>query len=380
MNYEKGLSIYTDEEARAAVQELFGYESLLRGMQAHLPPALCAYILRAKDEVHSVLDFQTKIAHPLFKAVEQASIIRLTTSGFEHLDPSRQYLFISNHRDIILDSAYLNIVLFEHAFPTSQIAIGDNLMRHRISELIFHINKSFVVRRSGTPMELYRYSLQLSDYIRRQIGEKRDSVWIAQREGRAKDGDDRTQTGLLKMLSLSAADSLKAHFRQLNLVPVAISYEYDPCDLLKAQEFLNKRADPAYKKTFEEDVQHMLLGLKGPKGHVHFHFGDPIDAELEAFDHLPGTKKQLEALASWIDHSIHRHYRLWPVNYVAHDLLTDSHDCAAHYSPEERTTLEAFFQTRCDCLRHDAEGLGRDYLLRMYANPVLNQMTAQTKG
>ncbi len=376
MQDEKGPAIFNDGEAKAAIQELFGYQNLLQGMKAFLPPVLNDMILSAKDQVNSVRDFQEKIAYPLFKAIEKVSISQLTASGLENLDPSQQYLLISNHRDIILDSAFLNVVLFERGFRTSQIAIGDNLMRHRISELIFHINKSFVVKRTGTPMELYRYSLQLSDYIWRQITEKIDSVWIAQREGRAKDGDDRTQVGLVKMLSLSAKRDLKTYFREMKVVPVAISYEHDPCDLLKAQEFLDKRTSPDFKKTFEEDVQHMLLGLKGNKGAVHFHFSAPLDAELDAFDAIQSSKKQLELLAELIDECIHRHYKLRPVNYVAHDLLTKTGSFRNYYSAEDREKVSAYFEQRFRLLTNDEEGFGREYLLKMYANPLMNHLAA----
>lgn len=376
MQNETGPSIYNDQEAKAAIQELFGYPSLLQGMKAFLPPALNDLILTAKDQVNSVSDFQQKIAYPLFKAIEKESISKLSSSGLDQLDPAQQYLFISNHRDIILDSAFLNIVLFEHDFRTSQIAIGDNLMRHRISELIFHINKSFVVKRSGSPMELYRYSVQLSEYIWQQITGKTDSIWIAQREGRAKDGDDRTQVGLVKMLSLSAKTDLKTFFRSLKVVPVAISYEHDPCDLLKTQEFLNKRANPDFKKTFEEDVQHMLLGLKGYKGAVHFHFSTPLDAELDAFDAIPSSKKQLELLAEMVDERIHQHYKLRPINYVAQDLLSQADTYKNYYSAEDYTRFAAFFEDRFKLLTNDEEGLGREYLLKMYANPLVNQLAA----
>jgi len=376
MQNETGPSIYSDEEAKAAIQELFGFQSLLHGMKAFLPPALNELILSAKDQVNSVRDFQEKIAYPLFKVIEKDSISQLTSSGLEHLDPSAQYLFISNHRDIILDSAFLNVVLFERGFRTSQIAIGDNLMRHRISELIFHINKSFVVKRTGSPMELYRYSVQLSEYIWRQITQKIDSVWIAQREGRAKDGDDRTQVGLVKMLSLSAKTDLKTYFREMKVVPVSISYEYNPCDVLMAQEFLNKSANPDFKKTFEEDVQHMLLGLKGYKGAVHFHFSAPIDAELDAFDAIPSSKKQLELLAEMIDQRVHQHYKLRPINYVAQDLLSKTEAFRNYYSAEEQLRLSAFFEERFKLLTNDEDGLGREYLLKMYANPLINQLAA----
>jgi glycerol-3-phosphate O-acyltransferase len=376
MQEDKGPSIYNDAEAKAGIQELFSFPNLIHGMKAFLPPAVNDMILAAKDQVNSVRDFQEKIAYPLFKVIEKTSISTLSASGLEHLDASKQYLFISNHRDIILDSAFLNVVLFERGFRTSQIAIGDNLMRHRISELIFHINKSFVVKRSGTPMELYRYSVQLSDYIWRQITQGIDSVWIAQREGRAKDGDDRTQVGLVKMLSLSAKADLKTYFRELRVVPVAISYEYDPCDLLKAQEFLNKRANPEYKKTFEEDVQHMLLGLKGEKGAVHFHFSAPFEAELDAFDAIPSSKKQLELLAEMIDQRIHQHYKLRPINYIAHDLLTKTQTFRNYYGTEDLEKVAAYFEQRFKLLTNDAEGLGQEYLLKMYANPLINQLAA----
>ncbi|MFN0214874.1 MAG: glycerol acyltransferase [Saprospiraceae bacterium] len=373
---ETGPSIYNDDQARAAIQELLSYPSLLQGMKAFLPAALNDLILNAKDKINSVRDFQEKIAYPLFKGIEKASISTLSSSGLEQLAPTLQYLFISNHRDIILDSAFLNIVLFDQGFRTSQIAIGDNLMRHRISELIFHINKSFVVKRSGSPMELYRYSVQLSEYIYKQITGKTDSVWIAQREGRAKDGDDRTQAGLVKMLSLNTKSDLKTYFRELKVVPVAISYEYDPCDLLKTQEFLNKRADPDYKKTFEEDVQHMLLGLKGQKGAVHFHFSAPLDTELDAFDAIPSPKKQLESLTEMIDQRIHQHYKLRPINYIAQDLLTKTDTFRNYYSNEDLEKGAAYFNQRFKLLTNDKEGFGQEYLLKMYANPLINFLTA----
>ncbi|HLP96236.1 MAG TPA: hypothetical protein VK168_19470 [Saprospiraceae bacterium] len=374
MQEEKGPHIFNDEEARAAIQELFGFQSLIQGMKAFLPEPLFQLIMTEKDRVHSVRDFQEKIARPLLKVIEKESITQLTASGIDRFKQEEQYLFISNHRDIILDSAFLNIVLFERGFQTSQIAIGDNLMRHRISELIFHINKSFVVKRTGSPMELYRYSMMLSNYIWTQITQKIDSVWIAQREGRAKDGNDRTQVGLIKMLSLSCKDDLKSYFKSMKIAPVAISYEFDPCDLLKAQEFLNKRANPDYKKTFEEDVQHMLLGLKGNKGAVHFHFSEPFDAELDVFDTLPNARKQLETLAEMIDERIHRHYKLHPINYIAQDMLTGSNTYSNYYSAEDRERIGTYFEQRFRLLTQDDEGLGKEYLLKMYANPLINQL------
>lgn len=370
-NTTDGPSILPDHEVPAAMRELFENEGFVRGMNAFLPPEIAQKLLEEAGSVQSKVDFQRRIAVPLFSSIEKESITELTTSGLEKLDPARQYLFISNHRDIILDSAFLNTTLLEHGFRTSQIAIGDNLMKHRTSELIFNINKSFVVRRTGSPMELYRYSMRLSEHIRRQISDGIDSVWIAQREGRAKNGDDRTQPGLLKMLSLSApTNDLKAHFQSLQIVPVAISYEQNPCDLLHAQEFLNKQADPNFKKSFDEDLQHILLGLKGPKGRVHLHFDKPLAAELDFFDAQPNPKKQLEALAEHIDQSIHRNYRLHPINEAAFQMQHGQPiSCCP---PDEAAKILHFFDEKRRQLSGDDDGLGWQFLLGIYANPFLN--------
>jgi hypothetical protein len=368
-------SIYTPEEIVPALQELFSYDSLLEGMQAFLPPELCNYILQEKNKIHSVDDFQRQIILPILRAIEQSSTRQLDCSGLENLLPGERYLFISNHRDIVLDSAFMNRLLLENGFETAIMAVGDNLMRHRISELIFRLNKSFVVKRSGTAMELYQYSVALSAFIRDQVMQRISSVWIAQREGRAKDGNDRTQVGLLKMLSLASTDSLADFFDQLNIIPVSISYEIDPCAVLKTREYLQKRSDPHYKKSFREDVDYMLQGIKGQKGHIHIHFGEPLKgAALATMRGAPNAKKQLEALATSIDQSIHRHYLLHPVHYVAYDLLHGGHAMAAHYSASAREAYHQFFEEQASKIGADPDGEGKKYLLGIYANPVLNQL------
>lgn len=367
-NEELRLETYRDDEVQAAIQELFGYPAFVAGMKRFLPRQLTETILKAKDQATSAYEFQKEIIYPFLQWVIAASTDGLTASGLEQLDRDQKYLFISNHRDIGLDSAFLNMVLFEHGFSTSQIAIGDNLMRHRIAELIFRINKSFVVKRSGSPRELYAYSVRLSNYIRDLVTQNKDSVWIAQREGRAKDGDDRTQVSVLRMLSLSASGDLSEHFQALQMVPVAIAYEFDPCDKLKMLEFLEKQTDPNFKKTFQEDMDQILLGLRGRKGRVHLHFGSPLRNELASVGAANGTKDQLKTLAAQIDRAIHLNYKLHPVNYVAHDLLTHTQACQQHYSPEEWAEYERFFDAQTQGLPE----AGRRYLLAMYANPVLN--------
>lgn len=359
------------------LKELFGYERFVEGLKAFLPESLFNHIMETKDRVNTIEGFQTDIILHILNLIEQISIRELSSGGLEHLDPKKQYLFISNHRDIVLDSAFLNTTLFKRGFRTSQIAIGDNLMRHRISDLIFRMNKSFVVKRTGSPTELYKYSVLLSEHIRTQITEGIDSVWIAQREGRAKDGNDRTQTGLLKMLTLGQQGDLKSFFRSLNIVPVAISYEFDPCDLLKAQEFVNKKNNPDYKKSFEEDLQHILLGLRGQKGRVHFEFGKPLKEELDVFDELSNSKKQLEALAGIIDRSIHKNYALHGINEIADKLLREDDSPCTRCDEGEDSTLMDYFLRKKQQLQNDTDGSGYRYLLGMYANPLINAQSGE---
>jgi len=366
------LDLYTDKEVQEGIQELFGNEKFVNGMQAFLPQKLSEYILTAKNQVKSIYDFQANITRPFLKAIKDISITELSVSGLENINAADKYLFISNHRDIVLDSAYLNLLLFENKISTSQIAIGDNLMKTRISELLFRINKSFVVKREGNPRELYAHSVALSNYIHEMITEKLDSVWIAQREGRAKDGNDQTQQGLLKMIGLGGGKNLKEHFQSLKIVPVSISYELDPTGLLKTQEYLKKQADPDFKKSFQEDVKYMLNGIQGKKGRVHFDFGKPLVEELEILDTTKKNKEQIKILAELIDKSIHCNYRLHPVNYVAYDLLFKTKKYTSHYSEQDFEKYTTFFEEQLQEIDIAQRELGREYLLKMYANPVVN--------
>lgn len=363
---------YRDDEVASALQELFAMPAFIEGMKKFLPPSLVDLMITEKDYVRTVFGIQERMIYPVLKMIEQASIEKLSSSGIEQLSKDQSYLFISNHRDIVLDSAYLNLLLFENKIPTSQIAIGNNLVVHRMSELLFRLNKSFVVMRKGQPRELYQHAIKLSNYILDQIHGNQSSVWIAQREGRAKDGNDLTQVSLLKMLSLSAKGSLADHFKNLQIVPVSIAYEFDPTDVVKTQSHLAKLANPDYKKTFEEDVAHILLGLNGQKGHVHIHFGNPLSEELDQLADADSDKLALELLAKIIDQQIHQNYQLHPINYVAADLLNEQQEFQAHYSLSEFARFTNEFKTKIEQFPPEQKEDGRKYLLGMYANPLLN--------
>lgn len=364
-------NIYRDDQVRAAIQELFSYQDFLAGMKAFVPVQLNKLILEEKDHVKTAHDFQKKVIRPFLKAVKKSSISDFTFSGLEHLKANHSYLFISNHRDIVLDSAYLNMVLLEHGMRTSQIAIGDNLVANRLTELLFKINKSFVVKRSGNPREIYKHAILLSQYIRSTIIENKDSIWIAQREGRAKDGNDRTQISLLKMLSLSNKTDFVSYFKSLNIVPVSISYEYDPCSFLKAQEHLKKIYNPDYQKSFHDDAQHLLLGIKGHKGQVHFHFEKPLNHRLNELENFSNTKEKLEQLAAIIDKAIHLNYKLHPINYYAYDMLMSGHNYNQQYVATQ-AALQEHFTMLIEMLPKEQQIQGNHFLYKMYANPLIN--------
>ena len=370
------IGLFTDEEVSSGVQELFGQKSFVTGMQAFLPLELSEAFLNIHPTIKSSYDFQRDIIRPLLKHLENVSMTSLTESGLEKLDREKKYLFISNHRDIGLDSAFVNLLLFEAEYGTGQIAIGDNLMKHRIAELIFKINKSFVVRRSGPPRDLYNSLSALSNYIHKTISESTDSVWIAQRQGRAKDGNDFTQVSLIKMLGLAGGKNLINHLKNLNIVPVSISYEYDPCDYLKTKEYIDKNNNPDYQKSFSADMGSILQGLKGQKGRVHVSFGNPINEQIGALNEELKPKEILEKVASLIDQQILSSYQLNPINYVAADLLKEDSCFSEKYSHEERENNESYFNNILSKIEISDIKDAKEYLLGMYANPLLNKLKA----
>jgi len=368
---------FKDSEAHEVTQQIFQDEKLLKGMQTFLPAELYDYLLKAKDEVHSIFDFQSKLTYPLLIGIQKMSISERTTSGIENISNTNKQLFISNHRDIVLDSSFLNTVFHENQIETCEVAIGSNLVKNPITDAIFRINRSFIVHREGNPRELYQHSLDLSNYIFNIIYNNNASVWIAQREGRAKDGNDRTQTGLIKMLTMSKKGDLVEHLKSLRITPVAITYEFDPCDLLKTQEFIAKQENPNFSKTFQQDLQNMLLGISGQKGRVHFHFDKPLDEELEVLNDIKKPKEQLNKIAELIDHSIHRNFQLHEINYVAHDLLNQNSTFANKYSTTDFEKYQAVFNEKINSFDKNNQVDARNYLLGIYANPVVNQKASK---
>jgi 1-acyl-sn-glycerol-3-phosphate acyltransferase len=369
---------FTDAEAHEATQVIFEDKALVAGMKQFLPNELSEYLLTAKNDVHSIYDFQSKLTYPLLMGIQKMSITERTTSGLENISETNKHLYISNHRDIVLDPCLLNTVFHENKIETCEVAIGSNLAKHKTTDYIFKMNRSFIVHREGNPRELYQHSLNLSNYIFDLITNNKASVWIAQREGRAKDGNDRTQQGLIKMLTMSQISEAVQHFKALNIVPVSITYEFDPTDLLKTKEHIDKIYNPDFKKTFQQDVQNMLLGMKGQKGRVNFHFGKPLNEELNVLSSIKNKKKQLEKVVELIDKAIHRNFRLHEINYVAHDLLNHSTEYTDKYTATDFEKYTTNFVEKLATIDEKDREIARNYLLGIYANPVVNARAAST--
>ncbi len=293
------------------------------------------------------------------------------------IDNTRNYTFISNHRDIVFDSAILDVMLIDNGFQTTcEIAIGDNLLSLPWVKDLVRVNKAFIVERALGMREMLKASKRLSDYMHFAIKEKKENIWIAQREGRAKDSDDRTQKGILQMMSMGGEGSIIERLKQLHLVPLSISYEYDPCDYLKAAEYQLKRDVEGWKKGPTDDLVSMQTGIFGYKGHVHYHAAPCLDEYLDSLD--PEMPKQdiYNKVAAYIDRQIHANYRLYPGNYVALDLLegTDAH--ASQYSEEQKATFLKYLEGQLAKIDvpHKDETYLKERMLTMYANPVRNHL------
>ena len=296
----------------------------------------------------------------------------------EAIDVSKRFTFVSNHRDIVLDSALLDKLLVDAGFKTTcEIAIGDNLLSLPWVKDLVRINKSFIVERSLQPREMLLASKRLSEYMHFVIQEKNDNVWIAQREGRAKDSDDRTQPAILKMMAMGGTGTPSERLQQLHIVPLSISYEFDPCDFLKAREFQLRRDNPEWKKGKNDDMVSMQTGIMGFKGHVHYHCAPCIDEYLQQLPADTPKTEFFDIVAAHIDSEIHRNYRLYPSNYIAADMLDGtSFATEGKYTEADRKQFEAYMQGQLDKIDLEDKDIPflRERMLTMYANPLRNHL------
>ena len=355
--------LIADEQFKAVVGKVFPQVPF---------EALAAKLKQCKTN----LDFQIAFCYPFLK-----DLLSKASKGCDidisAIDNTRRYTFVSNHRDIVLDSALLDVMLIEADFKTTcEIAIGDNLLAAPWIENLVRVNKSFIVKRSAGIREMLVNSRTMAEYMHLVINDKHDNIWIAQREGRAKDSDDRTQESIVKMMAMGGEGTVTERLQQLHIVPVAISYEYDPCDWLKAQEFQLKRDVEGWKKTKADDVLSMQTGIMGYKGHIHYHCAPCIDDFLASLPEDTPKADIFRIIAEHIDKGIHANYRLYANNYIAIDMLEGGNRMAEHYTPEDKAKFEMYLAGQLDkiVIPNKDEAFLKDCMLKMYANPAINKL------
>lgn len=351
--------------------------SQFRAVLAYLYPnvpvdAIAAKMKQCPDNLTFQKAFCYGFLHDLLKKASLGC-----DADFSAVDLTARHTFISNHRDIVLDSAFLSVLLIDAGCSTTcEIAIGDNLLSLPWVKDLVRVNKSFIVQRSLSMREMLMASKTLSEYMHYAIAEKKENIWIAQREGRAKDSNDRTQEALLKMMVMGGEGSIIDRLTALHLVPLAISYEFDPCDFLKARELQCKRDVPGWKKTAQDDIVSMQTGIMGYKGHIHYQCAPCIDSWLRSLPADTPKTDLFRMVAEHIDREIHSNYRLYPVNFVALDMLQDGNAHASEYTPEDKVMFEKYLEgqlAKIDVENKDEKFL-RECMLKMYANPAINKL------
>ena len=367
--YEAGEMKQAFEEQLADSQ----FQLVLKGFAPWLPKSVRNGLLRlAFTGVKTPLDFQKRFMKPVVKYImrKHTDGCKIVDSLIASYDKSERYTFVSNHRDIVLDSAFLDVLLIDAGYPTTvEIGIGDNLLIYPWIKRLVRMNKAFTVRRGLSLRETLAASQLMSRYIHYAVTQKRENLWIAQREGRAKDSSDHTQDAVLKMLAMGG------DLKELNIVPLTISYEFDPCDYLKAQEFQQKRDNPAFKKSRQDDLDNMKTGIFGYKGRVVYRPAAPINTWIDELSDLPKTE-WFKALAERMDREIHSGYELYPCNYIALDELNGDNANAAHYTDADKKRFEQYLagQMAKIQLPNKDEAFLRERMLTMYANPVRNKL------
>lgn len=323
------------------------------------------------SSIHSIQEFHEQVISKSLDRVLETSSDGLTVTGLEKLDPKTSYLYISNHRDILLDTSLLNVTLLKAQKVMTASAIGNNLVQKSFLMDLAKLNRNFIVKRDVSPRELLMNSKLMSEYMQHLIREENRSVWIAQREGRTKDGNDATHSGVLKMIAMASDQKdVLEYLKTLRIVPVSISYEYDPTDKLKMPQIMAQLQDIEYIKDKNEDFINLMSGAIGQKKRIHIHIGDVLDTQLDAIKvETENTTKQIQLLTKVIDHQIIKNYKLWPTNYIAYDLLHKTDTYSSEYDDQEKQLFLRRLEMRVD---KNNEVIVQKFL-EMYANPVSNK-------
>ena len=368
------IAPFTDEEAAAALTRLSNHPNTKWVSKFIFPDKPEGFLGEVLRSIHTVDEFQGVVMSKAINWVVDTSMKEYTYDGFEKLQNlKRKYVAMSNHRDIILDPALTQITLQRYHMPETQICVGDNLLKVKSVELLIRSNRMIKVIRGISARELYLSSQLLSRYIRETVTSGTASVWIAQRQGRTKDGLDTTEQGLLKMLDMSGTGDFVQNFMDLNIIPISISYEYEPCDILKARELLISRTRK-YVKGETEDLESIMMGIKQYKGNVHLSIDDPLtEEEIRAAAHCDKNDRY-QLIRHAVDRRIISGYKLWKTNYMAYDMVNGCKKYADRYTAEDLETFKCYIAQRLLMVepslnKHEL----RDIFLHIYSNPVLSK-------
>lgn len=364
---------YRDSEVPAAIERLLaepGFRKTIKYFFPNVPIEVTEQTLR---NIKTVKEFQHQFICKLVTGLEQKTTKGVTFKGLENIEEGKGYIFISNHRDIILDSAFLNTHLANNGHETSEIAIGSNLLIFPWITDMVKLNRTFVVKRNLSVKELMVSSMIQSKYIRNTIINRNTSIWIAQREGRTKNGDDKTQSSVLKMFNMCESGDVLQNLIKLNIVPVTFSYEYDPVDTYKVRESYNKMVDSSFTKSKVDDVAGMREGMAWKKGRVVINIGKPINDDLAAMPKAANKNLQYDEVAKLIDQKIYAGYTFYPINYVSADIISGTSKYADKYTDAEKAEAIAYFDQQCARFEGDID-LQRQMLTKIYAMPVFNAL------
>ncbi len=378
MNNFDEIRPYHDHEVADVLRELNETPEFINMLRTYFPFLPLDQMDSIINKINSKTDMQMAFVRPVLENLVETITGGLTVSGLENVK-DKSALLMSNHRDIVIDPSFLCLSMLQNGIDSAEVAIGDNLLSREWIMKLVRLNKCFIVKRGLQPRETIKAFMQLSSYIRYAITEKNQSVWIAQREGRAKDSNDRTQNSIIKMFALSGKDSFVENISVLNISPVTISYEYDPCDYLKAKEFQQKRDNADFTKSKEDDLISMQVGIMGKKGRVHYAFSSSINPQLEALPKELSNKEQAARVCEICDNRIFSNYVIYPVNRLAYELLTGNNEFASQDTAEERAAAEGYLKgqlAKIDLPNRDDEYLWGK-LLEMYANPFINYLSTK---
>ena len=369
----ESISPYTDEQAVAALGKLADHPLLPQFSCQFFPDQNPDFLKGILKNLKSIDEFQVLVMSKFVEWVLEHTVKNFSYDGIENIDPAKRFLVLSNHRDIILDPAITQLILFRNGIPLTEIAVGDNLISSPTVEYLLRSNRMIKVVRGITARELYLSSQMLSKYIRLNITNQRSSIWLAQRQGRTKNGYDTTEQGLLKMLDMSGGDDFQKNFEELNIIPMSISYEYEPCDILKARENLISRTQK-YVKAEGEDMNSILVGIQQSKGNIHLNVGTPLTSEEIAAAASCDKNDRYQQIRRAVDKRIIEGYRLWNNNYVAYDLLNQSDKYAHLYGQPDVDQFVAYMEKQLGTVEPylDRNEL-KTLFLEIYANPVVTK-------